>query len=106
MDPSSQMAFFNEYEQKRKSVAVGYLTWLIGFHYLYARKVGVQFAFWLTAGGFWIWYIADLFRLPAIIRSANEQIARQSLQTLSITAFSMPQQPGLPLPPAGGVAQY
>jgi hypothetical protein len=92
MDAGTQAAFFNEYERKRKRKAVGYLLWLVDFHYLYVRRVGLQFAFWFTFGGFLIWWIADLFRMPAIIRGANEQMARECLQTLHIGAAfaSMP----------------
>lgn len=85
MDSASQNAFFNEYERKKKKRSVGYVIWLVcGWHYLYTRKVGLQFAFWFTAGGLGIWWIADLFRMPGIIKSCNEQIAREALSTLAI----------------------
>ena len=85
MDSLSQNAFFNEYESKKKKRSVAYIIWLLcGWHYLYTKKVGLQFAFWFTFGGVGIWWIADLFRMPGIVRSCNEQIARQALQTLAI----------------------
>jgi hypothetical protein len=85
MDAAAQSAFFNEYESKKKKRSVGYIIWLVcGWHYLYTRKVGLQFAFWFTLGGFGMWWIADLFRMSGIIRSCNEQIAREALQTLAI----------------------
>jgi TM2 domain-containing membrane protein YozV len=85
LDRSSQAALFNEYEQKKRKLSVAYVAWfLLGWHYLYLRKVGVQFAFWFTLGGFWIWWFVDLFRMPSIVRSCNEQIAREALQTLGI----------------------
>ena len=87
MDAESQNAFFNEYEGKKKKKSVGWIAWLlIGWHYLYAGKVGLQFAFWFTLGGFGIWWLVDLFRMPSIIRSANEQIARNAIQTLGTAA--------------------
>lgn len=87
MDATTQTALFNEYETKRKKRSVGYIVWfLLGWHYLYTGKVGLQFAFWFTLGGFGLWWLADLFRMPSIIRSANEQIARQAVQTLHIGA--------------------
>lgn len=87
MDSGSQNAFFNEYERKKKKKSIGWLAWfLIGWHYLYVGKVGMQFAFWFTLGGFWIWWIVDFFRMPSIIRSANEQIARDAVQTLGAAA--------------------
>lgn len=92
MDGTTQAALFNEYTVKRRKVSVGYLLWwFFGFHYLYAGKVGVQFLYWVTFGGIGIWALADLFRMPSIMRDANEQIARQALQTLHLaTAYDGP----------------
>lgn len=87
MDTMSQSAFFNEYEKKKRKLAIAYVAWFfIGFHYLYTKKVGVQFAFWATwfIGIGEIWWVVDLFRMPSIVRSCNEGIARDALQTLSI----------------------
>jgi hypothetical protein len=100
MDPQGQAALFNEYEAKRKKTSVGYLLWLVGFHYLYYSKVGLFFAYWLTGGGAGFWTLADLFRMPSIARAANEQVARQALHTLSPAAFNAPQmQPPAPTAP-------
>lgn len=89
MDPGAQSALFNEYESKKKRTSIGYIFWLfLGWHYIYARQIGLQFAFWFTLGGFGIWWLVDLFRMPSIIRACNEQVARQALQTLGLgTAF-------------------
>ena len=87
MDSGSQNAFFNEYEKKKKKKSIGWIAWfLLGWHYLYVGKVGMQFAFWFTLGGFWIWWIVDFFRMPSIIRAANEQNARDAIQTLGAAA--------------------
>jgi len=95
MDQESQNAFFNEYERKKKKKSIGWLAWLfLAWHYLYVGKVGMQFAFWFTGGGFMIWWLADLFRMPSIIRSANEQIARNAIQTLgTASAFGGSARP-------------
>lgn len=97
MDGTTQAAFFNEYWEKRRKASVGYIAWLLlGFHYLYAKKVGVQIFFWVS----WffvvgeIWWLVDLFRVPRIMSEANEQIARQCLQTLSMAAsYRAPSAP-------------
>ena len=96
MDAMTQSAFFNEYEAKKKKKFIGYLAWFFfGWHYLYVGKTGLQFAFWFTFGGFGFWTFVDLFRMPSIIRSANEVVARQALQTLhmgaSFAGASLPQ---------------
>jgi hypothetical protein len=91
MDPGSQAAFFNEYDRQKEKRSVAYVLWLtFGFRYLYARKVGVQFAFWVAWQFFvvpgFIWWWVDLFRVPSIVKSANEQHAREALQTLHMGA--------------------
>lgn len=90
MDATSQTSFFNEYESKKRRRSLSYLVWLIcGAHYLYLRKNATQFVFWLT----WltifvgpIWWLLDLFRMPGLVRTANEQVAREALQTLHVGA--------------------
>jgi hypothetical protein len=100
MDPQAQAALFNEYDRKRKRTSVGYLLWLVGFHYLYYSKVGLFFAYFFTWGGLGFWALVDLFRMHSIARSANEQVARQALQTLGIAGFSaLPVQQPAPAPP-------
>ena len=85
MDTASQNAFFNEYERKKKKVSIGYVAWMVcGWHYFYVKKTGLQVVYYLTAGGFGLWAIADLFRMPSIIRDSNESAAREALQTLAI----------------------
>ncbi len=89
MDPSSQAAFFAEYQQNSKSLATAYILWLLfGLHYLYFRKIGVQFLFWLSSliGIGIIWWLIDLFRLPSIRREYLNQVARTALQTLEVGA--------------------
>ena len=87
MDESTRNVFFAEYERRKKSIAVSYVAWiLLGWHYLYNGKIGMQFAFWFTLGGFGIWWLVDLFRIPAIVRSSREANARQAILTLSAGA--------------------
>ncbi len=96
MDDDAQLAFFNEYESKKKTKSTGWLMFFVGWHYLYVGKVGLQFAYWLTFGGFLFWALADLFRMPSIIRAANEQIARDAIKTLGVAAtFQQQTAPGV-----------
>lgn len=84
MDSLSQNAFFGEFDKKRRKLAPAYLLWLIGCHYLYLRKVGLFIAYFLTGGGFGVWAIVDLFRMPGIVRASNEESARTALTTLAV----------------------
>jgi hypothetical protein len=55
-----------------------YLAWLLfGWHYLYLRRVGLQLAFWVTLGGFGIWWLVDLFRVAGLVNRMNEDMARE-----------------------------
>ncbi len=54
---------------------MAYLFWLFfGAHYLYFRRPGTQLLFWLTAGGFGIWALIDLFRIPGMVDEQNLEL--------------------------------
>lgn len=77
-----QEEFVEEYKRKAKTTGVGYILWLVGWHYAYVREWGMQFLFWLTGGGFLIWWLIDLFRFPKIISNYNKEIATDVLRNL------------------------
>lgn len=63
---------------KMKSTGIAYLCWfLLGFHYGYIGKWGIQLLFWITFGGLGIWAIIDLFRIPSLIDTYNLNISTQ-----------------------------
>jgi hypothetical protein len=68
--------------KSKKSVMVAYLAWLtLGWHYLYLRRVGFQFAFWFTGGFLIIGYLLDFFRIPGMVKEYNtdEELRIRSL---------------------------
>ena len=75
LDPAAQQAFELDYTARKKSLLIAYLLCLIGWHYLYLGKFGLQFLFWITLGGFLVWGLVDLLRLPGMVRRQNEEIA-------------------------------
>ncbi len=78
LNPEMQEAFGHDYVRRRKSLLLAYIAWLLlGWHYLYLGKVGLQFAFWFTAGGFFVWWFLDLFRLPGVVARHNDDVALQ-----------------------------
>ena len=109
MEPGAQAAFFNEYERYKKRIVVAYLLlWLCGAHYFYLRQPLLNAAYWFTGAGAWLWYWIDVFRMPSLVRTANEQSARQALQTLHVGAVfaQMPAAPThmvQPVPPAATI---
>jgi len=80
-----QEEFVEEYRRKAKSAGTAYLLWLLlGWHYIYLRKWGLQILFWLTIGGIGIWWIIDLFRIPSMIRDYNKDVAVDVLRNLKV----------------------
>jgi len=75
LDPKLQEAFARDYARRRKSLLIAYLLCLLGWHYLYLGKISLQFAFWITLGGFLVWGLVDLFRLPGMVARRNEETA-------------------------------
>ncbi len=75
LDPDAQQAFERDYTRRRKSLLIAVLLCLLGWHYLYLGKIGLQFLFWITLGGFLVWGLVDLFRLPGMVAKQNEGIA-------------------------------
>lgn len=61
-----------------KSSGTAYLLWFFfGFHYAYLGKWGLQFLYWITFGGFFIWAIIDLFTLSGRVANHNALIFQQ-----------------------------
>lgn len=78
LDPAMQKAFTRDLGRRRKSIIVAYLAWfLLGWHYLYMGRAGMQFAFWFTLGGFFVWWLLDAVRLPRLIKDMNDDLARE-----------------------------
>ena len=78
-----QEEFLEEYRRRAKSIGPAYILWLLlGFHYIYQRKWGLQILFWLTLGGLWLWWIVDLFRMPGMVRDYNKDVATDVMRTV------------------------
>jgi len=75
---NTQSYVWRDYSHRRKSVLLAYILWpLLGFHYLYLGRIGLQLIYWLTAGGFGIWMLIDIFRIPGLVERKNEAILRE-----------------------------
>ena len=63
------------YQAKIKSTGVAYLFWFVlGAHYAYLGKWGLQILYWITLGGFGIWAIIDLFIMSSKVEKVNMPI--------------------------------
>jgi len=84
LEPLTQEAYLMEFQKKRKSGFVAFLLWCVfpAWHYFYVSKVWVNLLFWLTIGGFGIWWVIDLFRLSGLVREYNKTIAISVLKEI------------------------
>ena len=84
MTAQKQDEFVEEYRRKAKSLGTAYLFLIIvlAMHYGYLKKWGLQVVFWLTGGGFLIWWFIDLFRLPGLVNNYNKDIATDTMRNL------------------------
>lgn len=81
LNKEQQKSFYKLYTSRRKTKRMGYISGLIlGWHYLYMGKVGMQIVFWLTGGGLLIWWIIDMLRMPMIISKHNNDVAVETLK--------------------------
>ncbi|SIT13512.1 hypothetical protein SAMN05421786_106145 [Chryseobacterium ureilyticum] len=85
LNSEQQRIFVSEFERRKKSVGISYLLWfLLGWHYAYLKKWGWLILYILTAGGFFIWAIIDLFRIPRMVEQYNNDLALEVLRDISI----------------------
>lgn len=83
MSAQKQDEFLEDFNRKKKSTGLAYVCWLVlGLHYGYSGKWGLQIAFWVTLGGLWIWWIVDLFRIPGIVANYNKDTATDVMRNL------------------------
>ena len=81
-----QRDFIEEYKRKRKSIFLAYLFWfflnVLGLHYIYLRKWGLWFFYFITFGGVLIWWIIDLFRTYGMVSNYNKDVATEVMRNL------------------------
>jgi TM2 domain-containing membrane protein YozV len=83
LSPQKQSEFLHEFERKAKSTGLAYLCLILfGIHYAYLGRWGIQIIFWITCGGFLLWWLIDLFRVGGLIRDKNQDIAVDAMRNL------------------------
>ncbi len=86
LPPVLREEFMEEYQLQRRKVGISYFLWLIppplSCHYFYIRRPFTQILYSLTAGGFLIWWLVDLFRIPALVQEDNRKSAKRILKRL------------------------
>ena len=62
----------NYLKSQIKSTGTGYLLlFFLGFHYIYMGRLLLQILYWVTLGGFGIWFVIDLVTLSNRISTHN-----------------------------------
>ena len=86
MPANKQEEFLEEYQRKAKSIGTAYLLWfLLGWHYAYLRKWGIQVLYWLTLLAYGlglIWWLIDLFRVSGMTKNYNKDVSIEVLRNL------------------------
>lgn len=85
LSTEQKQIFKDEFERRKKSVGVAYLLWFfLGWHYAYVKKWGLLLLYILSLGGFIIWAIVDLFRIPKLISDYNNNLAIEILRDITL----------------------
>ncbi|WOJ95114.1 TM2 domain-containing protein [Congregibacter variabilis] len=90
------------YPLKRREIAwiLWALTGLVGGHRFYLDRPATALAMAVTAGGGLVWWIADFFFIPKMLRSFNDdQTARKHSGQPPRALSFMPPSRGMALPP-------
>ncbi len=81
-----QQAFAGDYQKECKSLAMAYLVSLIYCHYAllgrWTMTACMLTSLFLAAALGSIWWIIDLFRMPALVREHNGKVAAEVLDRL------------------------
>ena len=82
-----KMTFWLQYKKKRRGlVPMLLLAVFFPIQLFFLGKLGLGIAFWLTGGGFGIWYVIEWFVTPKRVRDYNEEIALQIGRDLKLFA--------------------
>lgn len=78
LSDEQQERFVEAFEQASKRVATAYgFYFLLGSHYAYIGRWGMQAIWWCTLGGLGVWALIDLFRIPRLINHYNDEVAKR-----------------------------
>lgn len=87
MSNDEQAIFEMEFEKKKRStIIMVILAILLPIQLLFLNKVGLWFLFAITFGGFFIWWIIEIFLTPKRTREYNGDIAAKILTNLKMVS--------------------
>ncbi len=68
---------FRVLPKRKRKLWLATLLWLVGLHYFYLGQPKKNILYLLTLGGFFLWMLVDLYRLPLMVDERNEEIAEE-----------------------------
>jgi len=90
LDEKQKKQYEVRYQINKKKILIGYLfLFLYGSHYAYTGKWVKQVIFWMTLGGFFIWWFLDLFLMFFVVDTYNRKLSLELIR--KIRAFPTAQ---------------
>lgn len=84
LDEIQRAAFVTRYNTAKRSMALMIaLAILFPIQLFLLGKVLLGLLFWLTAGGFGIWYVVEWFLTPGRVHEYNEKVANDILASMA-----------------------
>lgn len=80
LPPGKKAEFIIRYSSELKTQGMLVLLFLLSCHYWYLNSWKLQLLYWLTAGGFGLWTLLDMFRLSNMLREYNNELAAKTLE--------------------------
>ena len=85
MKAEEQMMFQEQYKKKSKDMALMIvLAVIFPIQLFLLDKTGLGIAFWLTGGGFGIWWVIEWFLTPMRVKEYNESVAIRVMTEMKI----------------------
>ncbi|GEN28401.1 hypothetical protein HVA01_20470 [Halovibrio variabilis] len=85
LPPSEQSVFEEEFlRKKRNPILMLLLAIFFPIQHFIEGRVGLGLIFWLTFGGFFVWYFIDIIIIWGRTKGYNEDLAKRSLRDMKI----------------------
>jgi len=85
LPPEEQAVFEEEYARKRRNkVLLLVLAILFPIHFFFEDRVGMGLLYWLTLGGFGVWWLIEIFLVTGRSNNFNEDTAKALLRDMRI----------------------
>ena len=100
ISPDKQHKFKEIYDTRKRSLRLAFICLLFfpSTHYAFMGKWQMQLLFWLTLGGFLVWWIVDLIRLTKLVKECNFDFQHSILRDLnSVNVFRTTQPMQIPM---------